>query len=241
MNAEPALAFAGALTEVVVTLMSAVEPTSVVPLPAALLLAAFESVRCNWSIAAVAVTWNWWLDGVVQVTAQFTLDVVVAIETASDVFCTVCGLPDDVVQSGGRLIEKVASVLAGPTGPLLCSVAVAETLNGVPAEALVGAVTAARTVLTSVVAVMLAVLLPVPLLLALLGSATCSWLTAAEAPTENVWFDGPVQVTDQLGPLTVVAVDVGSDVLATVCGFAEEVVQSAGKVKVNVVFTFVGP
>jgi len=50
-----------------------------------------------------------------------------------------------------------------------------------------------------------------------------------------------VQVTDQDAPLTVVAAETGSDVSCTVCGLAEDVVQSPGRLRVNVVSTFAGP
>jgi len=243
LNGEPALAFAGALTVTLFTLMSAVDPTSVVALPDPLSLALLESLRCSWSTAAVAVTLNWWLDGVVQVTDHVTAAVVVAVDAGSEMSCTVCGFADVVVQSGGRLREKLASVLAGLIGPLLCSAAVAETLNGVPAETLAGAVTETPVVFTSVAVVMLVVLLPLALLFVEFGSATCNWSMAALALTEKVWSDGFVQVTDQVSglPGTVVAVDVASDVSCTVCGFAEDVVQSPGSVNVNVVSTVVGP
>ena len=148
-----------------------------------------------------------------------------------------------VAQSGGMLIEKLASVLAGPIGPLLCRVAVAETLNGVPADALPGAVTVTLVAFTSVAALMLVVLLPLALLFPGVGSATCNWSIAAEAVTEKEWFDGLVQVTDQeVGPPGIaVTIDVVSDVSCVVCGLADEVVQSPGSVSVKVVSTFAGP
>ena len=141
------------------------------------------------------------------------------------------------------LIERLASALAGPIGPLLCRVAVAETLKALPADALGGAVTATLVVLTSVLVLMPVVLLPLALLSPAAGSATCSWSIAPEAVTEKEWLDGSVQVTDQtIGPPgTVVAVDVASRVSCAVCGLADDVVQSAGSVSVNVVSTFVGP
>ena len=131
------------------------------------------------------VTVNWWLDGVEQVTDHVTDAVVVGVETGSDVSCATCGLPEVVVQSGGMLMEKLASALAGPIGPLLCRVAVAETLKALPAEALAGVVTATLVVLTSVTAVTLVVLLPLALLFPGVGSATCNWSMAADAVTEK--------------------------------------------------------
>jgi hypothetical protein len=51
-----------------------------------------------------------------------------------------------------------------------------------------------------------------------------------------------VHVTDQeAGAPTVVGVDVGSEVLSTVCGLLDVVVQSPGSVRVNAVSVFVGP
>jgi len=90
-------------------------------------------------------------------------------------------------------------------------------------------------------AVMAVAELPLPLLLLLVGSLTCSWSMAAEALAENVWFDAELHVTSQLAPLTVVAVDAARDVSCTVCGLAEDVVQSPGSVSVNAVSTFAGP
>jgi hypothetical protein len=73
-------------------------------------------------------------------------------------------------------------------------------------------------------------------------SETWSWSTATLTPTEKLWADGFVQVTDQeAGAPTVVGADVARDVSATVCGLAEEVVQSPGSVSVNVVSALVGP
>jgi hypothetical protein len=215
----------------------------VLAVPLAPSFAAFESLRWSWSTEADAATWNWWLDGVVQVTDQLTEDVVVAVDVGRDVSCTSCGLLEDVVQSGGRLREKLVSAFAGPMGPLLCSVAVAKTLNGVPAEALAGAVTLTPAALTSVAVLIAVALLLLALSFAGVGSATCNWSIAAVAVTENVWSDGSVQVTDQaIGlPGTTVAAEVPSTVSCAVCGFADDVVQSAGRLNVKVVSTFVGP
>src|SRR5947208_596208 len=75
------------------------------------------------------------------------------------------------------------------------------------------------------------------------SSETCSWSTAAVVVTEKLCADGLVQVTDQVIGLagTVVAVEVASDVSCTVCGLPEEVVQSVGRLSVNVVSTLVAP
>jgi hypothetical protein len=80
-----------------------------------------------------------------------------------------------------------------------------------------------------------------PLLFPGVGSDTWSWSTVVDAPTEKLCADGFVHVTDhEAGPPTVVGVDVAKDVSCTVCGFAEEVVQSPGSVSVNEVSAFVG-
>jgi hypothetical protein len=78
------------------------------------------------------------------------------------------------------------------------------------------------------------------LLLLPVGSLTCNWSTATETLTGNVWVEGVVQVIDQLMPLTDAAVDADSDVFCTVCGFADDVVQSPGRLSVNAASAFVG-
>jgi len=62
------------------------------------------------------VTESVWLEGSVQVTDQLSglAGTVVAVEVASDVFWTVCGFVDEVVQSVGRLRVKVVSTFVGP-------------------------------------------------------------------------------------------------------------------------------
>jgi hypothetical protein len=124
----------------------------------------------------------------------------------------------------------------------LCTLAEAVTLNAVPAAFVAGDDTATLSTLksdervTDVTAFFVAELLPD------VGSVTCSWSTVAVAVTEIVWLDGFVHVTDQVNGLagTVAAIDVTSDVFCTVCGFADEVVQSPGRLRVNSVSTFVG-
>ena len=168
---------------------------------------------------------------------------VVAADVGSDVFCSVCGFPEEVVQSAGMLSVKVVSTLVGPYVPLLWTLAEAVTLNAAPAafdagDATVTLLTFRSDVrVTDVTALMLAELLPA------VGSLTWSWSTVAEAVTERVWLEGSVHVTDQLKGLagTVVAAEVVSDVFCTVCGFAEEVVQSVGRLSANDVSTLVGP
>jgi len=124
---------------------------------------------------------------------------------------------------------------------LLCSEAVAVTLKAEPAALEAGLLTLTLFTLMSDVAPMSVVLLPLALLLPPVGSLTCSWSTAAEALTWNWWLETVEHVTDHVGPVTVVAVDVGSDVSCVVCGLVELVVQSGGRLSVNVVSTFVGP
>jgi hypothetical protein len=64
----------------------------------------------------------------------------------------------------------------------------------------------------SEVAVMLVLEPPPLLLLPPAGSVTCSWSMDADTVVEKLWFDAPVQVTDQVGPVTGVAVDPARDV-----------------------------
>jgi len=123
----------------------------------------------------------------------------------------------------------------------LCSLADAVTVNAVPAAADAGDDTVTLFTLMSDVAVMFVAELPLALLFPLFGSLTCSWSAATEAVTANVWLDGVVQVTDQLAPLTVVAADTGSDVSWIVFGLGDEVAQSAGRLRLNVVSAFAGP
>jgi hypothetical protein len=168
---------------------------------------------------------------------------VVAADAGSEVLSTVCGLAETVVQSAGRLSEKVVSTFAGPYVPLLCTLAEAVTLNVEPATLLGGLLTVTPFTLMSDVPVMLVLEPPLALSLALAGSVTCNWSIAAAAVTEKLWLEALAQVTDQVTGLagTVVAVDVGSELSWLVCGFPEEVAQSAGRLSVNVVSAFVGP
>ena len=168
---------------------------------------------------------------------------VIAVEVGSDVFWTVCGFAELVVQSPGRLSVNVVSTSVGPYVPLLCSEAEAVTLNADPAVLLGGLLTVTPFTLMSDVPVMFVLEPPLALSLALAGSLTCSWSIAADAVTEKLWLEALAQVTDQVTGLagTVVAVDVGSELSWLVCGFPEEVAQSAGRLSVNVVSAFVGP
>jgi hypothetical protein len=123
----------------------------------------------------------------------------------------------------------------------LCSLADAETLKATPAALDAGDVTETLLTLMSELPVMFVLELPLALLLLPIGSLTCNWSIATEAVMAKVWLDGVVQVTDQLAPLTGVAVEVGSDVFWMVCGLAEPVVQSAGRLSVKAVSAFAGP
>ena len=168
---------------------------------------------------------------------------VVAEDVGSDVLSTVCGLAEPVVQSPGRLNVNVVSTSVGPYVPLLCSEAEAVTLNADPAVLLGGLLTVTPFTLMSDVPVMFVLAPPLALLFAPFGSVTCSWSIAADAVTEKLWLEALAQVTDQVTGLagTVVVVDAGSEVSWLVCGLTEEVVQSAGMLRVNVVSVFVGP
>jgi len=124
---------------------------------------------------------------------------------------------------------------------LLWTLAEAVTLNGEPATLLAGLLTVTLFTLMSDDPVMFVLELPPALLLPLFGSLTCSWSAAIDAVTEKLWLEAPLQVTDQDAPLTVVAVETASDVSCTVCGFAEDVVQSAGRLRLKVVSALTGP
>jgi hypothetical protein len=77
-------------------------------------------------------------------------------------------------------------------------VAVAVTLNGLPADAEPGAETLTLETLMSLVAVTLVLAVPLPLLLAVLGSETWSWFTVTEAEPLKLWAEGLEQVTDHV-------------------------------------------
>ena len=152
-------------------------------------------------------------------------------------------MADEVVQSAGIVSVKVVSTLAGPYGPLSCVLADAVTLNGEPPALDAGLLTVTLVTLTSAVAPMSVVLLPLAVLFALAGSVTCNWSIAADAVTEKLWLETVVHVTDQvIGlPGTIVGVEAGSDESCSVCGLADGVVQSGGRLSVNVVSTLAGP
>jgi hypothetical protein len=116
-------------------------------------------------------------------------------------------------------------------------------VKGVPAGIVPGAVSETPFTLISAVAVIPVFAPPLALLLPEFGSLTCNWSAAIDAVTEKLWFEAPVQITDQLAGLagTVVATDADSDVFCTVVGFVDDVVQSPGMLRVNVVSAFVGP
>jgi len=244
LNGAPAAFDAGDDTVTLLTFRSDVRVTDHTPLLLAELFPAAGSLTWSWSTAAEAVTVRVWLDGSVHVTDQLAglAGTVAAADMARDVFCTVCGFAELVVQSAGRLRLKVVSTLAGPYGPLLCTMALDVTVNGVPAGTVPAPTSVTLFTFMSDVAVMFVLELPPALLLPLAGSLTCSWSAATDAVTEKLWLEGPVQVTDQVSGLagTVTAVEAASDVSCTVCGFADDVVQSAGMLSVNVVSAFVG-
>jgi hypothetical protein len=62
----------------------------------------------------------------------------------------------------------------------------------------------------------------------------------AVASTVKVWFEGPLQDTDQETDAVVVGVDVGRDVFCEVAGFWEAVEQSPGRLRENVVSVLTG-
>jgi hypothetical protein len=84
--------------------------------PFALLLPEFGSLTCNWSAAITALAEKLWVEGLVQVTDQVAglAGTVVATEVGSEVFCTVSGFADEVVQSPGMLSVNVVSASVGP-------------------------------------------------------------------------------------------------------------------------------
>ena len=99
---------------------------------------------------------------------------------------------------------------------MLCVVLVTVTLNAVLVVTVAGAAMLALVIFSSAVAVTAVVALPlVALLFAVLESLTCCWSIATDAEPLKLWFDWPVQVTDQLA-LTGVAVLVASEVLLTI-------------------------
>ena len=126
---------------------------------------------------------------------------------------------------------------------MLWTLAAALTLKGEPTPFEAGLATLTLATFRSDELVMFVEELPPAPLFAPLGSLTWSWSMAAEALTGKVWLDGVEQVTDQVSGLagTVAAMEVASDVFWTVCGFADDVVQSPGRLSVKVVSEFVGP
>jgi hypothetical protein len=152
-------------------------------------------------------------------------------------------LVEPVVQSAGSVRDRLASTFVGPKAPLLWSTAEAVTLKAEPAFADAGLDTETLETFTSEVASMFVFELLEPALFPGVGSETCNWSIDAVAVTERLWADGLVQVTDQLAgdAGTVVAVEMTRDVFWTVCGLAEPVVQSAGRVRANAVSTLAGP
>jgi hypothetical protein len=117
----PAAAEAGAEAETLFTFISEAAVMLVVELPAVLLLPLVGSLTWSWSTVTDAATENWCADGLVHVTDQLAgLPGTAAVtEVESEVFWTVCGLVDEVVQSPGRARVSVVSAFTGPYGPLL--------------------------------------------------------------------------------------------------------------------------
>jgi hypothetical protein len=180
------------------TLMSVVAETAVVSFALVmLLLALLESRTCCWSITTDAAELKSWLEAPVQVTDQEAFRGV-AVDWASDVFWIVTGLALLVVQSPGRASVKVVSAMTGVTGPLLWTVAAPSTVKAVPAFADAGAEAVEAVTLMSVEAFTAVMALALASeLLAGAESTTWSWSIAADAVEVKLWFDGPVQVTDQ--------------------------------------------
>jgi hypothetical protein len=100
-------------------------------------------------MAAVASTVKVWLEALPQVTFHEAAAVVTGVEVGADVSCTVWGFAEPVEQSPGRERVNWVSTLTGPEGPLLCSVAVAETAKDAPAVVEPGADAATVVSLTS--------------------------------------------------------------------------------------------
>jgi hypothetical protein len=171
----PALAVAGAVAVEAVTLRSAEAVIGVTSLFDPLLLAGFVSTTCCWSTTREVLTVNVWFEGFVQVTFHETglPGTVVPEDTARDVFCTVSGFVDGVVQPPGITSVNVVSTFTGPNGPLLWSTAEPVTGKGVPAVALAGEFTVTLLTFGSAFTRMLVVRgLLVPELLAAFGSLT---------------------------------------------------------------------
>jgi len=103
------------------------------------LLPGVASVTCK-GVVSTTVTVKSWFEFCVQVTENVTVGDVTAADTGPVPVVTVWG-PLVLVQSAGKPVSvNWASALAG-WGPLLCTWALAETSNGVPALALPGPAT----------------------------------------------------------------------------------------------------
>jgi hypothetical protein len=115
-NGVPAGVVPGAVSETLFTLTSDVAVMLVLAPPFALSLPEFGSLTCNWSAAIDALAEKLWVEGLLQVTDQVAglAGTVVATEVGSEVFCTVSGFADEVVQSPGMLSVNVVSALVGP-------------------------------------------------------------------------------------------------------------------------------
>src|SRR3990170_8400007 len=104
-NGVPAGVVPGAVSETLFTLTSDVAVMLVLAPPFALSLPEFGSLTCNSSAAIDAVAEKLCVEGLLQVTDQVAglAGTVVATEVGSEVFCTVSGFADEVVQSPGML------------------------------------------------------------------------------------------------------------------------------------------
>jgi hypothetical protein len=116
LNAAPTFAEPGLDNETLLTFTSEEATMFVFEVFERVLLLDVGSSTWIWSIATVAFTEKLCADGFVQVTDHVAGEVgtVVATDVASDVFCTVVGFGEPVVQSLGSVNVRVVSTLVGP-------------------------------------------------------------------------------------------------------------------------------
>ena len=145
----------------------------VLALPPRELFERLGSVECSASRTVEAATENAWGEGVVHVTDQ-DAGIGVAVDIGSEVSFTNTGFVEDVVQSPGMVRLIVLSAFAGVEGPLLCRVAVAETVNGAKAPNVPGLDTDRALTFRSAVAPMAVVAEPLAWLFVVFVSVRCS-------------------------------------------------------------------
>jgi hypothetical protein len=120
LNDAPTFTEAGLDTETLLTLTSEDARILVDELFDPLLFPGVGSDTWSWSTVADAPTEKLCADGFVHVTDhEAGAPTVVGAEVATDVFCTVCGFDEDVVQSPGSVSVNDVSTFAGDCVPLL--------------------------------------------------------------------------------------------------------------------------